>query len=98
MPFSKAKAIENGFIVEPGSNVSVNTRFLSCSPLKLVLEFGLYVGQFAKAKISPVCTSRTTAPAALARCFSATALSSLNAKNCTLLSTDNCKSAPSLGG
>src|SRR5882672_9566693 len=53
LPASRAAAIVNGFIVEPGSNVSVSVRLRIFSRATLSRRFGLYVGQFASARISP---------------------------------------------
>ena len=36
MPFSSANETAKGFIVEPGSKVSVKARLRNCSPLKLI--------------------------------------------------------------
>ena len=64
----------NGFIVEPGSNVSVSARLRICSRATLSRRFGLYVGQLASARTSPVCASRTTRPPAFALLRSTAAL------------------------
>ena len=53
-PASSAAAIVNGFIVEPGSNVSVSARLRIIAGATLLRLLGLYVGQFASARISPV--------------------------------------------
>jgi hypothetical protein len=64
LPASMAAATENGFIVEPGSKVSVNTRLRTAAFCHWSRRFGSKLGQFASARISPVPASRTiTAPA-----------------------------------
>ena len=65
LPASSAVAIVNGFIVEPGSNVSVSARLRIRSRATLLRRFGLYVGQFASARISPVFASMMHEPAGL---------------------------------
>ena len=55
LPASSAAAIVNGFSVEPGSNTSVSARLRMRSRATLSRRFGLYVGQLASARISPVC-------------------------------------------
>ena len=66
LPASSACATVNGLSTEPGSKVSVIARLRSCAPDKRSRLFGLYVGQLASARISPVLASTTTAPPALA--------------------------------
>ena len=66
VPASSAAAMVNGFIVEPGSNTSVSARLRIFSRATLLRAFGLYVGQFASARISPVAASRMTRPPAFA--------------------------------
>mgnify|MGYP006995914119 CR=1 FL=1 len=41
MPFSSASAAMKGFMVEPGSKLSVSARLRSCSPLRLTRLLGL---------------------------------------------------------
>ena len=65
LPASSAAAIVNGFIVEPGSNVSVSARLRIRSRATLSRRFGLYVGQFASARISPVLRIDDAKPAGL---------------------------------
>ena len=43
-PDSIAHAAMNGFIVEPGSKVSVSARLRSCAPLKLRRSAGVKLG------------------------------------------------------
>ncbi len=66
LPLSSAAAIVNGFIVEPGSNTSVSARLRIRSRATRLRAFGLYVGQLASARISPLCASRMTSPPAFA--------------------------------
>ncbi|MCY1548213.1 hypothetical protein D9M68_843090 [compost metagenome] len=40
-PLSSASAAMKGFMVEPGSKLSVNTRLRSCAPLRLSRRLGL---------------------------------------------------------
>ena len=55
LPASSAAAIVNGFSVEPGSKTSVSARLRILSRATWLRAFGLYVGQLASARISPVC-------------------------------------------
>jgi len=57
-----------GFMTEPGSKVSVNTRLRNWAPVRLARLLGLKVGALASASTSPVRTSSTTTAPALARC------------------------------
>ena len=41
MPLSSASAVMKGFMVEPGSKLSVSTRLRSCSPLRFTRRLGL---------------------------------------------------------
>ena len=66
IPRSSALAIAKGFMVEPGSNVSVSTRLRMFSMRTKRRELGSYVGQLLIARISPVRTSTTTTAPALA--------------------------------
>ena len=74
LPASSAAAIVNGFIVEPGSNVSVSARLRIFSRATLSRRLGLYVGQLASARISPLFASMTTRPPAFALLRSTAAL------------------------
>jgi hypothetical protein len=56
-----AEAIVNGFIVEPGSNISRAILFLQILGDELLNLFGLKKGYCAHAKILPVGTSTTRA-------------------------------------
>ena len=76
-PLSKAIEIVKGFMVEPGSKESTAPRLRMASLLdKLFLSFGLYDGQDAIAKISPVFTSTAIAVAERALLATPAAVSS----------------------
>ena len=81
-PLSSAAAIVNGFSVEPGSKTSVSARLRIFSRATRLRAFGLYVGQFASARISPVCASRITSPPAFARFASTADFNSRKARYC----------------
>jgi hypothetical protein len=96
-PASSAAAMVNGFSVDPGSKMSVSARLRIVAGATLLRLFGLYVGQFARARISPVFTSRITRPPAFALFSSTAALSSRNARYCSLASIAKAKSWPACG-
>ncbi|MNT27566.1 hypothetical protein D3C72_1632030 [compost metagenome] len=96
-PRSSASAAVNGFMMEPGSNVSVMAWLRSFEPWKVSRLFGSKVGTLASARISPVCTSTTTAVAPLAWCLSMASFNSLNTRYCRRVSMDRRRSRPSTG-
>ena len=96
-PDSSAAAIVNGFIVEPGSNTSVSARLRICSRATRLRAFGLYVGQLASARISPLFTSRITSPPAFALLASTADFSSRNAMCCSRVSIESARSRPACG-
>ncbi|MCY1368696.1 hypothetical protein D9M69_556940 [compost metagenome] len=96
-PRSNASAAVNGFMIEPGSKVSVMAWLRSLDPWKVSRLFGSNVGTLASARISPVCTSTTTAVAPLAWCLSMESFRALNTKYCRRVSIDRRKSRPSTG-
>ena len=97
LPTSSAAAIVNGFIVEPGSNTSVSARLRIFSRATRLRAFGLYVGQLASARISPLSTSRITRPPAFALLASTAAFSSRNARYCSRESIASARSRPACG-
>ena len=96
-PLSSAAAIVNGFSVEPGSNTSVSARLRILSRATLLRAFGLYVGQLASARISPLCASRITSPPAFARFASTAAFNSRNARYWRRASIASARSRPACG-
>ena len=96
-PDSSAQAATKGFIVEPGSKMSVSARLRSCSPVRFWRCPGLKLGTLASARISPLRASSTTALPALAPCCSTASRSRCQAKNWTLLSIDSTTSLPCRG-
>ena len=66
----KALAMAKGFIMEPGSYVSVTTRLRILSNANVLRSLGSNPGQLTKAKFSPVIESATTTAPAFAWCFS----------------------------
>src|SRR5574343_342662 len=81
LPRSSANAAMKGFMVEPGSKLSVTARLRSWPPESCERLFGLYVGQLASARISPDLTSATMTLPPLALYFSAAFRSALKAMN-----------------
>ncbi|MNZ91220.1 hypothetical protein D3C78_1101950 [compost metagenome] len=76
LPASSAIAIGNGFMVEPGSNMSTTARLRRISGSSTARLFGLYDGVLASASTSPVRASSTTTPPAFALFTSIAAFSS----------------------
>jgi hypothetical protein len=87
----------NGFIVEPGSNVSTSARLRIRSRAVLSRRSGCRTGTFASARISPLCASTTTSPPAFALLRSTAACSSRNARYCSRESIDSARSRPACG-
>ncbi len=65
-PASRAAATNRGFMVEPGSKVSVTARLRSRAASKVARLLGLKLVELARARISPVLASSTTTAPALA--------------------------------
>ena len=66
-PSSMAAATASGFMVEPGSKVSVTARFFSSSARRSADTFGLPAGSDTIERISPLLMSITTAVTEAAR-------------------------------
>ena len=79
-PLSKARAIVNGFMVEPGSKVSVITRLRMTEGSTPCRLFGLKVGILTIASTSPVFTSNTTIAPAFALNLSTACCSCVKAR------------------
>src|SRR5690606_35519655 len=78
---SRPAATVRIFMVEPGSKVSLVARFRRLSSELFVYSFGLYPGQLANARTSPVQGSTTTTEPPVASNVRAALASSCSAAN-----------------